>query len=79
MPKINEITVTHNQLVSASNRIKKLLGENSPSQGSIEWALFRALGDELNLDLFELNPDECTCGDKKDPNELMCEGCQKYS
>lgn len=57
MPKINEITVTHAQLVGVSDRIHKLLN-TSLSQGSIEWALFRALSDELGVDLFELMPDE---------------------
>jgi hypothetical protein len=76
MPKIKEITVTHDQLVKVSCRISDLL---NLTQGSLEWVLFRALSDELGVDLFELEPDECSCGDKKRPGASMCDGCAKYA
>jgi hypothetical protein len=78
MPKIEQVTVTHDQLVDVTQRMHKLLGSNSPSQGVIEWALFRALSDELKTDLFELRPDECSCGQQKDPEAHMCIRCDEY-
>jgi hypothetical protein len=52
-----QITLTHNQLVSVSNRIHKLLHKRI-AQGTIEWALFRAVSDELGISLFDIMPDE---------------------
>lgn len=78
MPKVNEITITQDQLVSISNRMYKLVN-GSISQATIEWALSRALSDELDIDLFELNDDECGCGNKKAPEKPVCETCESYS
>jgi hypothetical protein len=75
MPKIEQVTLTHEQLVSISCRMADRLHRGD--QGIIEWALFRAASDELGVDLFELREDECTCGDKKDPTELICGRCRE--
>jgi hypothetical protein len=76
MPVVKSVTLTHDQLVEVSQRMHKLYPKES--QGHLEWLLFRAISDELSIDLFKLEPDECSCGDKKDPSELMCKKCASY-
>lgn len=75
MPVIEQVTLTHNQLVNISERMHKLV---NMSQGTLEYVLFRAISDELGVDLFECRPDECSCGDTKDPSATCCDGCKKY-
>jgi hypothetical protein len=77
MPKIKEVTLTQDQLVSISCRMDDL-SHRTQSQGFIEWCLFRAISDELGVDLFEMEPDECSCGDKKMPGATLCDGCMRY-
>lgn len=76
MPVIEQVTLSHVQLVNISERMHQLV---NMSQGTLEWALFRATSDELGVDLFERRSDECSCGDKKNPGASMCPGCSKYS
>jgi len=78
MPKINEITLTHDELVDVSCKMDEL-DHNKTGQGYLEWLLFRAISDVKGVDLFELRPDECSCGDPKEPEALMCDGCNKYN
>ena len=78
MPVVEQVTLTHEQLTSISNRMFNLVSHNL-AQGTLEWMLFRAVGDELGVNLFELRPNECSCGDKKDPSATVCAGCAKYA
>jgi hypothetical protein len=76
MPVVEQVTLTHEQFVSVSCRMADLL--NRGDQGVLEWALFRAVSDELGVDLFKLRPNECSCGDVKDSEATCCDACNSY-
>jgi hypothetical protein len=78
MPKIESITLTHDELVDVSIRMDKL-SDGKHSQGWLEWLLFRAISDVKQVDLFECRPDECSCGELKQPQDSMCERCAIYA
>jgi hypothetical protein len=76
MPVVEQVTLTHEQLVDISCRMADLLPNTF--QGTLEWALFRATSDELGVNLFELRSNECSCGDVKDPEATSCNRCNSY-
>jgi hypothetical protein len=76
MPVVNRVVITHDQLVAISNRLHENLNKTI-SQGTLEWALFRSVSDELGVDLFAMRLDECQCGNKKSPEAKMCTVCEE--